>query len=478
MTMSLRYFAAAVLGVVFASVCMAFVRRLPDILLYLMVLCVPLFTFEKTLMLRDTWVDFGTPGFNVGPLDVLLLGLYALWGFEVVGLRSRPVPRLRAMDGFVLAYVAANVLSLVGSASRAYTMFEGYRVVKYALAYFYVAHRLERRHLKGVVAALMVALVLESALGVFQYRTHRLVGVARSKGAFSAEMEMQYEVPEFEGHRRAEGTTIDSHALGAYFCVLLPYPLCLAVNPWLPARLRACSALAFCLGVPGLIATFSRGGWGGFLVAAVLITAVFALVWRERRVLRAFLIIALMSVPAVVAGGGLLLSKRIFRAPGEIMSARWDTILTGYEVWKLSPVTGRGANAYFHAQRDLGRVYDLTNDKPAHNLLVYLVAQTGVVGLLTYCALGAALILGCARLIRQRDRVLGPLALAVLAGTAAVQADGVFDFMAFTNQVYFMQFFSCGLVAGMLALGEGRPAPVAPAVGPAGADACPAGLLT
>jgi hypothetical protein len=460
MEMSIRYFAAVLLGAVFLSLSMVFVRWLTDVLLHLMVFCIPLFTFEKwTFAARDdSWVDFGMVGFNIGLLDIFLLGLYAAWAIEVVVLRIRSAPRLKLLDWLVLAFVGANVLSLISSASRTFTIFEIFRVGKYALAYFYVAHRLERRHLKGIVLAFLVAVVFESALGVYQFRTQKLAGIARSRGMVNDELETQYEVPGFEGHKRAEGTTIDSHALGVYFDLLLPFALCLALAPWIPALVRWPCGLVFCIGVPGLVATFSRGGWGGFIIEVAFIFMVFALLWREHRVLRVLVVLALLVLPIVPFGGSGLMGKKLFRTPWEVVSVRWDTVLTGYEIWKQNIYTGRGANAYLHAQRDVGRIYELSNDKPAHNTFVYVMAQLGIVGLLTYYTLGIVVLVKCLTLMRWRDPLLSPLALAVAAGFIATQADGFVDFMSFTNQDYFMQFLNCGLVAGMLTMRGPQPA--------------------
>ena len=63
------------------------------------------------------------------------------------------------------------------------------------------------------------------------------------------------------------------------------------------------------------------------------------------------------------------------------------------------------------------------------------------------------------RILRWKDPVLSPIGLAVLAGIVATQADGSIDFMAFTNQPYFMFFLSARLIAGMLRLLPPRPAP-------------------
>lgn len=458
MSASLRYFVAVILGVSFLSLAMIYIRRLPEVLLYLLVLSIPVMTFEKTFLHTDKWVDFGTPGINVGLFDVLLAGLYATWFVEIFILHRKSLPRLTWLDGCVFAYVLATAASLITSHSRLYTFFELLRVGKYALGYFYVAHNLRRIHLKPLLWMLLLALVLESGLGVFQHRTGKLVGIARSKGAATAELSSQYEVPEFEGHRRAEGTTIDSHAMGVYMCLLLMFPFCLALCRWMAGRDRLLFAAMFLIGVPGLIATFSRGGWGACAIGVGVVLAVFFL-WKERRAIGVFLVLCLVAAPAVLIGGGSLLGKRIFRAPSEIMEARWDTMVISYEIWRQAPLTGGGANAYFHAQRDLGLIYDLSNDKPGHNLVIYLLSQTGLLGVVTYYVIGAVVLVYCIRLIRRQDPLLSPLALAVLAGLIALQADGAIDFMSFTNQVYFMQFLLCGLVAGMWRLASTEPSP-------------------
>lgn len=458
MQFSLRYAIAAAVGLTGLTLAMVFIRRLPDILLYAIVLSIPVLTFEKTFFLRDTWVDFGTPGVNIGLLDILLFGGYSLWFIEVIVMRQRPLPRLHWLDGFVLAYFLANAASLLTTASITYTMFEMFRLTKYVMVYFFIAKRLERRHIRGIVYCLLFALLMESALGVVQHRMHKLVGIARSKGAATAEMSTQYEVPQFEGHRRAEGTTIDSHAMGIYMAILLLYPFCIALSPWFPGRERLFQAACFLAGVPGLIATFSRGAWGAFAIAVVFVLIVFFL-WKERRALGVFIIICLLGSPAALIGGAKLIGKRIFRAPSEIMDARWDTLVTGWDIWLRAPLTGGGANAYFHAQRDLGTIHQLTNDKPAHNVLIYIVAQTGLLGLLTYIALGIAILVATLKLMRWKDPVLSPLALAIIAGFLAIQADGAIDFMSFTNQVYCMKFFEAGLITAMLGMLSTRPNP-------------------
>jgi|GEM_PF-1933440 len=457
MLMSVRYQIACVMGLGFLSLCMIFIRRLPEILLYLMVFSIPFMTFEKTFFLRDTWVDFGTPGINIGLYDILLAGIYVTWLVEIVIIRSQPIPKFKLLDGLVLGVVLANLLSVLTSASMHYSLFELFRVTKYALGYYYIAHRMERRHLRGVLWALMFALAFESGLGVVQHRFHKLVGIGRSKGAVTAELSMQYEVPEFEGHRRAEGTTIDSHAYGIYMVALLMFPFCLALARWVRARDRLIFAGLFFIGIPGLIASFSRGAWGAFVLAVVVVIAVFYL-WKERQVLGMFLLLCLLAFPAGLIGGGTLLGKRVFRAPWEIMEARWDTLITGCEIWTQHIWTGGGANAYFHAQRDLGKIYELSNDKPAHNLVVYMLSQTGVFGLVAYGALGLAVIVYCIKLMKRKDPLLSVLALAILAGLLAIQADGMIDFMSVTNQVYFLQALLCGLVAAMLRFVKAEPA--------------------
>ncbi len=457
LTFSARYLIASVLGVAFLSMAMVFVRRLPDVLLYLIIVSVPFMTFEKTFCHTDRWVDFGTPGINIGLYDIVLAGAYLVWFVEVVVARTRPLPRLTRFDVLVAAYVLATFASLITTHSILYTFFEAIRVTKYALGYFLIAHRLERRHLRGVLLALMFALLFESGLGAFQHRTGRLVGIARSKGAATAELERQYEVPAFEGHRRAEGTTIDSHALGVYMCVLLAFPFCLALCPWLDSRDRVFCGILFFAGIPGLIATFSRGAWGAFAISVTLVLITFFF-WRQYRVVGTFVVLCLVATPAVLIGGGTLLGKRVFRAPGEIMEARWDTLVTSYRIWTAAPLTGGGANAYFHAQRDLGLIYGLSNDKPGHNLAIYMLSQTGLLGFFSYYAVGLVALAGCVRLIRRKDPVLSPMALAILVGMVAVQADGMVDFMSFTNQVYFTLFLMCGLVAGMHRLAPLTPA--------------------
>src|ERR1051326_8563180 len=76
--MEMRYAVAAILGLIFLVFALMFVRWLPDLLLYFMVLSIPVLTFDKAFMPSDDYVEFGTPAITLGLMDIFLFGLLAI----------------------------------------------------------------------------------------------------------------------------------------------------------------------------------------------------------------------------------------------------------------------------------------------------------------------------------------------------------------------------------------------------------------
>jgi O-antigen ligase len=205
------------------------------------------------------------------------------------------------------------------------------------------------------------------------------MGIGRTKGAEDLEYE-QYAVPGFEAVRRAEGTTFDSHALGLFMSMTLTLPLSLALSPSIPGRYRIIAASVFGLGLPGLVASFSRAGWVSF-IAASLALAFFFVVWRETRALFLGAVsLVLLSIPFVIPFGKYI-EQRIFEAPPELISARIETMEMSFVLWKENPLTGIGANAYMRAVEERlsifeGEPYFI----PVHNMLLFVMTETGLIG--------------------------------------------------------------------------------------------------
>src|SRR6266850_1580129 len=254
-----RFAVTFVAGVLLLSVGMTVFGKIRDLLLYVLAFNLSFTTIEKTFLVspESTYVVSGIP---IGLADICLFALYALWLNKILVEKSEPLPRPSRLDWWVLAFWAVHVTSTLDATSRTLAIMEIVRLGKYALMYFYLSHNLKRRHLKWIALALFFAILVQSSLAMVQYRTGSLLGIGRTKGASGLDYE-QYTVTNFEEVLRAEGTTFDSHALGLYMAMILPIALAVALTLGVQKWFRIAGCAVFVLGVPGLVASFTRAGW-------------------------------------------------------------------------------------------------------------------------------------------------------------------------------------------------------------------------
>jgi O-antigen ligase len=328
------------------------------------------------------------------------------------------------------------------------SIYETIRLTKYALLCFYLEHNLRREQLKFVVAGICAAIMLQASLGVVQQRTGRLLGIGRTKGAADADYE-QYTVTGFEAVRRAEGTTFDSHALALFFAMSLAIPLGLAMTRRLQPGYRAAAAFAFVIGLQGLIVSFARAGWVAF-AGSVAVLVFFLVKWREWRTLG---LIAGVTVglggPAALPFAGQI-RQRLFEAPPELVTARFETIEMAWQMFKDSPLTGVGANAYMRALELKFSIFE--GDPyfiPAHNMYVFVLTELGVIGALAFVCLAVVILRELWRATAAADPVLRILSVTLFGGFVAFLLQGLSDPIYATNVTYVLLWFLVGVGAAV-----------------------------
>ncbi len=141
-----------------------------------------------------------------------------------------------------------------------------------------------------------------------------------------------------------------------------------------------------------LILTASRGG----VLSVLASLGVFALLrlgqhQRIRRLVSPSVVVAFALLVVVFVMGVFVTSQT--RSGGDII--RLDLYRSALEITEDHPVTGVGVGIFGRAYRDYRVVSILTRDKliSAHNLVLNVMAETGLVGLLVHSWLGAAFLL-------------------------------------------------------------------------------------
>jgi hypothetical protein len=455
-TLESRYLIAFVGGVVLLSLGMSMVGNIRDVLLYVLAFNLPFTSIEKGFLITDQ-PTFVVSAIAVGLTDLCLVSLYALWFASIFVAKTEKLPKLTKLDWWVFAFVVAHVVSLLNATSAVLTIYEIIRLAKYALIYFYVAHHVRRRHLKWIVAGILFAISLESAIGIVQQRSGTLVGVGRTKG----DSELQYEqgtVPGFEEVRRAEGTTFDPHTLGLFFAMTLPVPLVLALSPQVRVLHRLLAAGVLVVGASCLAITFARASWLAFGGACLVVIWCLAR-WKQWSSIALASIITLFLAVSVTVPFADWIHQRLFEAPPELVTTRFETLGMAMEIWKQSPLTGCGANGYLAATQKVLSVFE--GDPyfvPAHNMMVMIMTELGIIGIVGFLGLSGAAVLTGWRVTQTNDPLMRSLGGALLAGFIALQIEGLTDPIYITNVTYFLLWFELGVTAALYSMCRTTPA--------------------
>jgi len=445
-----RYLVVFVAGGCLAAVGLGLIAYIRSLLLYVLAFCLAFASIEKSFLVT-TDSTFVTSGIAIGPSDLALIGLYALWFLGICVTRQERVPRLTTLDKWVFAFWAVHILSALNSVSPILTVYEVVRLGKYVLMYFYIAHNLEWPDLKWIVAGLLFTIALQSGIALVQAQTGRLMGVGRTKGAGDLQYE-QYTVTNFESVRRAEGTTFDSHALGLFMAMSLTIPAVLALSPVVRREWRLIAAGMLLVGLPALAISFARAGWLAFASAVAVILLCLASWQRWRRIAMVCGFGATLGVAAVLPFAGKI-KQRLFEAPPELISARRETIEMALEIWRDSPWTGIGANGYMVALEKNFSIFE--GDPyfiPAHNMVAFVLTEIGIVGLVVFTGFSIAAVLANRRLIRDGDTLVGAFGAALLASLAAFHVEGITDPIYATSVTYNLFWFLLGLTGGLTRL--------------------------
>lgn len=441
------HFALAIMAFVGLAVASLFLRRLPDFLFVVLLLSIPVTGIVKTFFLtssgfsdRDTAILLASGVIGAGPLDVVLAALYGVWAIEIFAHQgSRLVPRLCWVDAFVALLMLAYFLSSLGAPHPRAAWFSILFHVRYLLVYFYVSRRLEWRHVPMLLAALCTIAILESCLAYFQYTTGKLLSLAWDRGS-GADLSTQYVVPGIEQRNRATGTCYESHGFGLFAALLCQFTLIWMLNRSASKKLRILSGAAFGMIAIALVCSFSRSAWITAAIALGVTWLVF-LLWGEKQMIVpsvfAF-IVALFALPWVAT----ILYERFSTAEG-LVDARLKQYPIAWHIWKDHFLFGYGAGNYMWALDTYNEGDAL--DLPPHNVLLWIGAEMGLLGVVAYFGLAFGMIGRAIKYIRKYPHPVSQCALAVMGCIITALLDGLTDPLYREPVVYMMFWLTLGV---------------------------------
>ncbi len=467
-----RWFVVTVVGIAMVAVAMMTAGRFSEFAFILLLFSVALAGLSKwtfldehvySQIIRHASLYSGTLG--VGLVDMLLLGLYFAWGFRILVLRTAPLPRPERLDFWVAMILLGNALSQWG-AEQPLAIFAFEHQLKHALIYLYVSRHFRREHLPWLLGSIGFIVLAESVVGLLQYFDVLPPGLIIDKGS-GDRLDTQYKVLGIEDITRATGSLYDSHALGTYLAMLIPFLLMFLFKGDLQGRLRLAAGALVVAGIVALVVTYSRSAWLGTAISCG-ITMIVLLAWGERHVgksLFAGLVLAIVAGPFVLPR----IFARFFDAPAVLLLARFDQFPVAWEIWRGNFLFGVGAGNYMwdlYTHNTDWRIFE-----PVHNTALFIGAEMGLFGVVAYYGLAVATLARLWKIARSGIEPWRRIAVAAAAGLLAYLFDGVSNPIFREPTIYMWFWVLVALTVAMTRItGEPAAAGSAPGNAPRRAD--------
>lgn len=403
-------------------------------LLAIIIIDIP-FQLDFYLYWDNSVGDLGSiAGLPISLSLICLVVLYILWFFELAVTRKPPRLRPRLRSGWILLpYMGVVLLSMIVARNATLSIFEITLLVQMFLLMIYIGG--STRTKDDVHFLVLMTLVALSAQSI-------VVILAR----FGVHLPLVSNVANIT--ERPTGSFGSPNLAGAYFAFFTPLALGVLLAP-VTRLYKAVAGVSAVLGLIALLFTLSRGAWGAFAIAIIIIVA---LTWR-RGWLKAWVPLALIigAVLFLTVFQGIILGRLL----GDDGGAAYGRIALVDIAWKMigdHPILGVGANNFATVMKDyIGPDLFMSWVYTVHNKYLLVASELGILGI------GAFIFFLIATLRRgfiawfREDRFPALVALslsaAILGHMFHMQAD-IFNARASVQMLW----FAAGLLSALAVL--------------------------
>ena len=331
-------------------------------------------------------------GVTVGTSELLVAGVITVWILRMMAFRRVRLARSR-LTSAILLYLGTLVIAILPARDLTPAFKELAKWSEFLLLYLFVASEFGCAERRALTAALLLAGILEGALGIYQF----LAQVGPPGFVL------------FGRYMRAHGTFLQPNPFGGYVGLLLPLAYATALTSWKEARTawsrrNIWPALLGCLAVvatlvlfAALIMSWSRGALFGLIGGGVLVAL--ALGRRIWLVVVILSLILLLLGPQLISAMPSMVTERLtdmIQYVGQDLTAVEITdenfsvierLAHWYAAWRMfsdRPWLGVGTGQYATTyptvalprwQEPLGH---------AHNIYLNVLAEGGLLGLASY----------------------------------------------------------------------------------------------
>ncbi len=337
-----------------------------------------------------------------------------------------------------LFYIAAGCLSLVSAEYIDLSLLELVRLLELLFLLFVIMNLQDRKYIDVLLLCLSVILVLESFIGLYQFKTGHMLGLQ-----VFGEKEIILQDIGFVA-KRATGTIGDPNIFGYFFEMLIP----LMFGMFIAERrlfVKCWYFFAASIGCAGIYTTLSRGAW---MTLPLSLTLVFLIMFRGRFLrISTFIWIwcAAFVFSAVIAVSFPVVYDRFTHDDYGSAETRGPLNEAALSVIRQFPVFGVGLNNF----AIVFKKYDTTGysrmfvgkDHVVHNMYLQIWTEVGTVGIVAFLSMLIVIIYtGFSLLFRVHywDRgILAGLIAGILAQGMHALVDPGFKTMMNMSMLFF-----------------------------------------
>ena len=336
-------------------------------------------------------------------------------------LRREPLPSrvFRNKLGMAtLAYLLVVAVSAVKNGISIEAHHSLFHLCSYVIFYFgALAWFQTSQQLRSVIRTLVASGILVSLFAFYQFA----IG-GYSALYFELYPDQLKNVNYWDG--RVTSVLNYSNCLGGFMAIIAAFSLALAILDNSPAW-KKIGGIAFALSAVTILFSQSRGALAGLLAVVVLGVAFFAKGWKLRMALLAGTIVVLIILVPLLADFSQHLTVK---AEDASFISRLFVFASAGQLFLKSPIVGVGYGNFRHLM-DFD-VFDLqANNWDAHNLYLQLLAETGILGFITFGCLILLALWYARRMFRQSSEMSRLLGFATLAALLSACVHGTVDYL-------------------------------------------------
>jgi putative inorganic carbon (HCO3(-)) transporter len=339
------------------------------------------FSIDQTLNL-DPLHQGGAKGYIISASGIAVILLFILYFLELFENREKRLRLFNPASLFLFGLLGMCILSLANARDRVFSLYEILEFMKMVAIFIYVANYIyDRKKLRYILILLFAGLFLESSIAILQRVTGSTLNLTFLGGRQSTDIRNY-------SSTRMGGTLGGPNALAWYLDFILPFVLSFLFVK-IPSRVRKLLFPCLVLGMIALVLTFSRGGWLGFLIGALVV----GLFYLRTCPLRKKIFLVLLLILCGGASGIIIFDTDNpiqDRLTADDKGSAWVRVPLMRVAWNMimaNPVIGNGLNNYVLVYQNFDDTPEQVTSHfpyPVHNFFLQLTAEIGLPGILFF----------------------------------------------------------------------------------------------